>query len=137
MPANDAIGLPTPQELQALELLSNGLGRPEIAIKLDVKPATATAYIAQSVTKIGAHNVYEAIMLACSSGLIPLAFERVSVPNLPFRELVNLADGLRTATSMDLPRLQAKAMTVLTALANQNTPSRALCNRANGTDKPH
>ena len=136
MPPRDAIGLPAQHELQALELLSNGLDRPEIAIKLDVKPATANAYIAQSVTKIGAHNVYEAIMLACSSGLMPLALERVSVRKLAFRELVDLADRLRTATSMDLPRLQAKATTMLAALAHQNTPARALCNRANGTDKP-
>lgn len=137
MPPKDAIGLPTQQERQALELLSTGLSRPEIALKLGVKPVSVTAYITQSTTKIGADNVYSAIMLACSSGLIPLAFGRVSVPSLVFRELVDLAEALRTATSMDLPGIQAKATTVLAALANQNTPTQALCNRANGTDRPH
>lgn len=137
MPAKDAIGLPTQQELQALELLSNGLSRAEIALKFGVKPVSVTAYITQAETKIGADNIYSAIMLACSSGLIPLAFGRVSVPNLAFRELVDLAEALRTATSLDLPKLQAKATTVLAALANQNSPARALCNRVNGANRPH
>ncbi|WP_194920336.1 helix-turn-helix domain-containing protein [Catenulispora rubra] len=137
MPPRNVVGIPSEREAQALELVANDVGTPEIALKLGVKQKTVGLYVAQSMAKLGVSHAPAAVLLACSSGLIPLALSRVSVPGVPFRDLVDLAQSLRTATSMDLPDLQARALTVLAALATQNTPAWALCNRGDSSLRPH
>ncbi|MBS2548359.1 helix-turn-helix transcriptional regulator [Catenulispora sp. NL8] len=127
-------GIPSERQAEALELLSSDLSASEVALKMGVKPHTIGTYVTQSADKLGVRRTPAVIMLACSSGLIPLALGRASVPAAPFRELVSLAEALKSATSLDLPALQARAKTTLAALATQNTPTWALCNRSAKSD---
>ena len=140
MPPKSVVGIPSERMAEALELLSSDLSVSEVALKMGVKPDTIGSYITHSADKLGVRRTPAVIMLACSSGLIPLALGRESVPAGPFRDLVRIAEALKGASSMDLPALQARATTTLAALATQNTPAWALCNRTSNspenTDTP-
>ncbi len=60
----------TPREREVLALLVEGLTNPEIAERLSISRATATAHVSHILSKLGVSNRAEAIVLAVRSKLV-------------------------------------------------------------------
>ena len=60
----------TPREREVLALLVEGLTNPEIAERLSISRATATAHVSHILSKLGGSNRAEAIVLAVRSKLV-------------------------------------------------------------------
>ena len=59
------------RERQVLVLLAEGLTREEVANALSISPYTVREYAKNSMLKLGAHNIVNAIAIALRGRLIP------------------------------------------------------------------
>ena len=57
-------GYLTTRERQCLRLLVDGLDTAQMAVRLDVSPATVRTHVQSMLTKLGAHSRLEAASLA-------------------------------------------------------------------------
>ena len=60
----------TPREREVLALMVEGMTNPEIAERLSISRATATAHVSHILSKLGVSNRQEAIVLAVRSKLV-------------------------------------------------------------------
>jgi NarL family two-component system response regulator YdfI len=60
----------TPREIEVLQLLSEGLGNKEIAVRLNVSEHTAKFHVASIMGKLGATSRTEAVTLGIRHGLV-------------------------------------------------------------------
>jgi NarL family two-component system response regulator LiaR len=60
----------TPREREVLALMVEGLTNPEIAERLSISRATATAHVSHILSKLGVSNRAEAIVLAVRNKLV-------------------------------------------------------------------
>jgi NarL family two-component system response regulator LiaR len=61
----------TPRELEVLALMVEGLNNPEIAARLIISRATASAHVSNILSKLGVSNRVEATTLALRQKLVP------------------------------------------------------------------
>ena len=60
----------TDREVEVLSLLAEGLPNQEIADKLVISPATAKTHLSRTMTKLGARDRAQLVVLAYESGLV-------------------------------------------------------------------
>ena len=64
------LGLLTEREREVLALIGEGLNNDEIAERLVVSPATARTHVSRAMTKLGARDRAQAVVIAYRSGLV-------------------------------------------------------------------
>ena len=60
----------TPREIDVLELLVKGLNNAQIAVTLEISPATAKAHVSNILSKLGASSRAEAVSVAIQQNLV-------------------------------------------------------------------
>ena len=60
----------TPREGEVLALIARGLSNEEIAAQLVVSPATARTHVSRVMTKLGARDRAQLVVVAYQSGLV-------------------------------------------------------------------
>lgn len=63
----------TPQEARIFELLAQGFLYVEIALQMEIKPATVRDYATNARDKLGATTMFEAAVIAERKGLLQAA----------------------------------------------------------------
>ncbi|HEX4832415.1 MAG TPA: response regulator transcription factor [Trebonia sp.] len=67
--ASDVTGRLTERECEVLHLVASGLSNAEVAQKLYISPATAKTHVAHLLTKLGARDRVQLVILAYQAGL--------------------------------------------------------------------
>jgi DNA-binding NarL/FixJ family response regulator len=60
----------TPREREVMSLVANGLSNHQIAERLTVSPATAKTHVSRAMTKLGARDRAQLVVLAYETGLV-------------------------------------------------------------------
>jgi len=69
VPSTDALGSITDRERQVLTLIADGLSNTEIAQRLHITPGTAKTHVSNLLTKLGARDRVQLVIVAHRSGL--------------------------------------------------------------------
>jgi DNA-binding NarL/FixJ family response regulator len=67
---SDGLSALTGRELQVMALLGRGLNNDEIAAELHVSPLTAKTHVSRAMTKLGARDRAQMVVLAYENGLV-------------------------------------------------------------------
>ena len=68
--SSSALDVLTPRELEVAALVAHGLSNDEIAQRLVLSPATAKTHVSRAMTKLGARDRAQLVVIAYQSGLI-------------------------------------------------------------------
>ncbi len=69
-PPDDVLTRLTEREREVMALVATGLSNPEIAERLFVSPATAKTHVSRAMTKLGARDRAQLVVMAYESGLV-------------------------------------------------------------------
>ncbi|CAN5508847.1 hypothetical protein BH10ACT11_BH10ACT11_22080 [soil metagenome] len=69
-PARNGVRGPSPREREVLKLLATGATDPQIAVMLELSPATVQTHVRNAKSKLGARTRAQAVAIALSDGLI-------------------------------------------------------------------
>jgi DNA-binding NarL/FixJ family response regulator len=67
----DLLGRLTSRELEVLRLVASGASNDEIATRLVISPLTVKTHVNRAMTKVGAHDRAQLVILAYEGGLLP------------------------------------------------------------------
>lgn len=68
--ADDALRELTRREREVVTLVGGGLSNEEIAARLHISPITAKTHVSRSMTKLGARDRAQLVVLAYETGLV-------------------------------------------------------------------
>jgi DNA-binding NarL/FixJ family response regulator len=72
--SSSALDVLTPRELEVVTLVAYGLSNDEIARRMVLSPATAKTHVSRAMTKLGARDRAQLVVIAYQSGLVPTGF---------------------------------------------------------------
>lgn len=73
---SSALDALTPRELEVVGLVAQGLSNDEIAARLVLSTATSKTHVSRAMTKLGARDRAQLVVIAYQSGLVPAATDQ-------------------------------------------------------------